>query len=57
MCIRDSTKGNGAAWNGELVNTEISLTADSTAFSCVEEALTGIDLKNSKDYILSLIHI
>ena len=42
-------KGNGAAWDGELVNTEISLTADSTAFSCVEEALTGKDLKNSKD--------
>lgn len=48
------TKGNGAAWDGELVNTEISLTADSTAFSCVEEALTGIDLKNSKDYILAI---
>lgn len=48
------TKGNGAAWDGELVNTEISLTADSTAFSCVEEALTGKDLKNSKDYILAI---
>ena len=47
-------KGNGAAWDGELVNKEISLTADSTAFSCVEEALTGIDLKNSKDYILAI---
>ena len=47
-------KGNGAAWDGELVNTEISLTADSTAFSCVEEALTGKDLKNSKDYILAI---
>lgn len=48
------TKGNGAAWDGELVNTEISLTADSTAFSCVEKALTGKDLKNSKDYILAI---
>lgn len=47
-------KGNGAAWDGELVNTKISLTADSTAFSCVEEALTGKDLKNSKDYILAI---
>lgn len=47
-------KGNGAAWDGELVNTEIRLTADSTAFSCVEEALTGKDLKNSKDYILAI---
>ena len=47
-------KGNGAAWDGELVNREISLTADSTAFSCVEEALTGKDLKNSKDYILAI---
>lgn len=47
-------KGNGAAWDGELVNKEISLTADSTAFSCVEEALTGKDLKNSKDYILAI---
>lgn len=47
-------KGNGAAWDGELVNTEISLTADSTAFSCVEKALTGKDLKNSKDYILAI---
>lgn len=47
-------KSNGAAWDGELVNTEISLTADSTAFSCVEEALTGKDLKNSKDYILAI---
>lgn len=47
-------KGNGAAWDGELVNKEIRLTADSTAFSCVEEALTGKDLKNSKDYILAI---
>ena len=47
-------KGNGAAWEGELVNKEIRLTADSTAFSCVEEALTGKDLKNSKDYILAI---
>lgn len=47
-------KGNGAAWDGELVNREIRLTADSTAFSCVEEALTGKDLKNSKDYILAI---
>lgn len=47
-------KGNGAAWDGELVNTKISLTADSTAFSCVEKALTGNDLKNSKDYILAI---
>lgn len=47
-------KGNGAAWDGDLVNTEISLTADSTAFSCVEKALTGKDLKNSKDYILAI---
>lgn len=47
-------KGNGAAWDGELVNREIRLTADSTAFSCVEEALTGKDLKNSKDYIIAI---